>query len=83
MQSVAEVFGRCLDLNTAQVRDDLPNLFVRHPHALPVGSVGGHDSAWNSLTDVSKQIAVRVSVTLVRSRKIGTTAAAARAKPVA
>src|SRR5215813_9293786 len=80
---VAEVSCRRPDLNTSEIGDDLPNLFVRHTYALSIGSVRRHRSPWNPLADISKQVGVRVSVTFMRLRKVGTAATAASAKSMA
>jgi hypothetical protein len=83
VRGIAKLFHRRFDLNPSKIGDDLPNLLVRHTNALAVRSVRRHSGARNSLAYVSEQIAVRVSVLLVRSRKIGTAATAASAESMA
>jgi predicted xylose isomerase-like sugar epimerase len=83
MGSVANRLSRRLNLNAAQIRDDLPNLIVGHADALAVRAVGGHDGAGDALADVLEQIGVCVTVTFVRSSEIGAAAAAASAEAVA
>src|SRR5580704_16887063 len=83
MGSIAERLRRRLNLNAAQIRNDLPNLIVGHADALTVGSVGGHHRAGDSLADVLKQIGVGVAVPFVGAGEVGAAATTACAEAVA
>src|SRR5579863_10331757 len=82
MGGVANRLRRRLNLNAAQIRDDLPNLLVGRADALAVGAVGWHDRAGDALADVLEQIGVGVTVTFVGASEIGTAATSASAQAV-
>ena len=62
--------------------NNLPDFVVRHPDALTVGSVGGHNRAGDSQADILEHIGVGVAVTFVGAGEIGTAASAACAEAV-
>src|SRR5260370_28397634 len=83
MRSVPHGTSIGLSLPASNVADDLPDLFFGHAHALLRRSIRRHRRAGNSFVDGSKQVGVRIAVTLLRSRQIGPAASPARAKSVA
>src|SRR6516225_2849294 len=70
-------------LHTANVSDHLPDFFFGHPDPLLRGTVGRHGRSGNPVADGGEDFLVGVAVFLGRPRQIGTTPAAASAKPMA
>src|SRR3974390_331111 len=70
-------------LDTPNVGDYLPDLLRRHSHPLAGCAVLRHGSARDSVVNGAKKIAVGLAVAFLWTGQIRTTAAAARAKPVA
>src|SRR5437773_5127511 len=70
------------DFDTSQIGDDLPDFLIGHPHALAVGSVGGHCSAGDSAADVSEQVRVGTAMALLRMSKVWAASATASTKSV-
>ena len=83
MRHAARGLRRSFHFLAANVGDDLPDLLIGHAHALPVGPVGRHGGAGNSVADDLKHFCVGVRVLLLRARQIGTAASAVRSQAVA
>src|SRR6516165_6522867 len=70
-------------LDTPDVGDHLPDLLRRHSHPLAGCAVLRHGSSRDSVVNGAKKIAIGLAVAFLWTSQIRTTAAAARAKPVA
>ena len=62
----------------SDVGDDLPDLFVSHADALPVGPVSRHDRAGDAVADHLKHLSIGVSMLFLRPRQVWPAAAAVR-----
>src|SRR5271170_4993970 len=82
MRRAAGRFGQRLNLHTANVGDDLPDLFIRHANALAVGSVRRHRRARNPITDHLKHLRVGMHMLLLRPRQVRTASASMRPQPM-
>src|SRR5258706_14687819 len=83
MHNAAGGLCRRLHLHAADVGNNLPDLFFRHADALPVGPVGGHDGARNSIADYLKHFRIRMYVLLLCPRQVRPAPTAVRPQSVA
>src|SRR5262249_42201530 len=72
-----------LFFDAADVRYNLPNLFIRHSHANATRSGRRHGRSWNPFVDIVKNFLVGISVPLWRACQIRPTATASRAQSMA
>ena len=72
-----------LFLHAPDVRDRLPDLFIRHTDADAPRRRRRHGRACNSVVNVTKNLFVRISVPLLRARQIRSPPAATRRQSMA
>src|ERR1700733_1854599 len=82
VRGIALRIDRSFHFLAADISDDLPDLFIGHADALPVGAVRRHRRSGDPVADDLKHVRVGVRVLFLRAGKVRPAASAVSTQPV-